>query len=850
MKTFYTTIFSIIFLGFSASAQFPGGGGGFGGFGGGKQEKQVKLPGTADDDRPRGTGKISGVVMDSTTNKPVEFANVAILDPKTKKPIDGAMADDRGRFSLKNVAAGDWVLSFNFLGLRNTSIPVKIEKKGTDINLASVFMSPDIKMLKEVNITGTASLIEEKVDRLVYNAEKDVTSKGGDATEVLKKVPMLSVDLDGNVSLRGSSNIRVLINNKPSTIVASSVADALKQIPAEMIKTVEVITSPSAKYDAEGSGGIINIITKKSTLQGLTLNFDSGVGLRGSNLGLNANFRQGKFGLSLGGHGRASYVKSASTLEQITNRNGGLLTNQTATGRDNSLMGFYNLGLDYDLGKNQSLTAGVRFGTRGSVRTQDFVINQLTNYYGFENKISSTNYRDVSTTDRSNSVDVNLDYLRTFKASQELSFSSQYSINHLTNNFDADLLKANTSGDLLLNSRQKNINGNTNAEFTFQGDYQAPIGESQLFEVGLKTIIRQVNSNYKYQIAGATGDFATDAKNPSGLLDYTQNIKAAYISYTYSTPSKYTFKLGTRYEHTAIDAKDQIKAIVIQPYSNFVPSVNISKKFGNLMFKLAYNNRIQRPGLQQLNPNFNAANPQNISIGNPNLKPEISDNVELSTSTNIGKTYLNLSVFGRFTNNAINRISTPSDTLAGAVVTTFQNIGTQRTYGTNLFGNVNITPKWSVNGGFDLINQYMEGQVQDATNKLVTINNQGWILSGRMNTQLQLNGGWGIQANGGMRGRQVMLQGTQGSFYMYSFGVRKDFKNKKGSLGLAADNFVGGLFVRSTTESALFTQNTTLNNYNQNIKLTFSYKIGKMIFVEKKKTKSVKNDDVKDGGGQ
>ncbi len=829
-------------------AQFgPPGGGGFGRDGGGERQKpsSQNKQGQADfttPTAPKGNSKVFGYVVDSAITKAVEYVSVALYSKATNKPIDGTMADEKGKFSFNKLAAGDYKLKISFLGYQDKTIDNLHLDKSQDLDLGVIKLNPATRLLDEVTVSGQKSIFEEKVDRLVYNAERDIAARGGDATDVLKKVPMLTVDLDGNVTLRGSSNLRVLINNKPSTIVASSIADALKMIPADLIKSVEVITSPSAKYDAEGSGGIINIITKKSTLKGLTLNLDTGVGLRGSNMGLSSNFRKGKFGMSLGGHGRVFYNPSASTLDQITTRGTTeFQTKQSVEANDRGLMGFYNLGLDYDLGKNQSLSGGIRFGSRGMVRTQDFIINQ------FSNKIPTfTNYRDVSTTDNSNSVDINVDYLRTFKPSQEWSVSSQYSINKLVNDFDADLLN-NTASGLVLASRQKNINGNTNQEITFQTDYQTPISTNQMLEFGAKTILRQVNSNFKYQVAGATGEFATDVRNPSGLLDYSQNIGAGYLSYTFSTKNKYTFKLGSRYEYTSIDARDQTKAIVIPSYSNLVPSINISKKLGNNTLKLAYNRRIQRPGLQQLNPNFNTANPQNISIGNPNLKPEISDNIELSYSMNIGKTYLNMSVFNRQTNNAITRIASPSDTLPGAIVTTFQNIGKQQTYGTNVFANVNITPKWSINGGIDLIHLYMEGQVQDLTGKFVGINNQGFVLSGRLNSQITLQNGWGIQANGGMRGRQVSLQGIQGSFYMYSAGVRKDFKNKKGSLGLAVDNFVGGVFVKGSTTSPTLTQYTTQNMYNQNVKLTFSYKIGKMMFVEQKKTKSVKNDDVKSG---
>jgi outer membrane receptor protein involved in Fe transport len=845
MKKFFTILSLLALISPAVFAQFPGGGpgrpGGQRGDGNGRQgNPQQQRPAlNLEGNAPKGNSKITGFVVDEAVTTAVEFANIALYNKADNKVVDGTMADEKGKFTLSRVAVGEFKLVITFIGYADKIIDdIKVEK-GKDIDLGVIKLSTSAKQLDEVTVTAEKAMIEEKVDRLVYNAEKDITSKGGDAADVLRKVPLLTVDLDGNVSLRGTSNIRVLINNKPSTIIASSIADALKMIPSELIKSVEVITSPSARYDAEGSGGIINIITKKSTIQGLTLNLDAGAGIRGSNLGLNGSFRKGKLGVTMGGGGRAFYNKAATSLDQSTLVNGNtVLTKQSADAFDNGLFGRYNLGFDYDISKNQALTAGINFGTRNFIRTQDYTTNIYTN-----NVLNSIAYRNVDSKDLSNSVDVNLDYIRTFKPSQEWSISTQYSKSNLKNNFLADLL----DGSEKLASRQRNLNTNINQELTLQTDFQTPIKTNQMFEIGVKGIFRQVNSDFSYLVAGPTGDFASDVRNPAGLLDYSQNIASGYMSYTYSTRNKYTIKAGARYEYTTIDARDQIKAIDIPAYGNLVPSVNISKTFGNTTLKAAYNKRIQRPGLQQLNPNFNLANPQNITIGNPSLRPEITDNFELSASSNIKKVYLNASVFGRSTNNSILRLSSPSDTLVGAIITTFQNIGTQQVFGSNVFGNFSITPKWSVNGGLDVYYNYLEGQVQGADGKSLLASNSGVVIGGRLQSQIQLENGWGIQGFGFFRGRQVQLQGTQGSFYMYSVGFRKDFKNKKGSLGLATENFFGGMVIKSTLKSAQFNQTSINNIYNQNLKVTFSYKIGNMRMVEQKKTKSVKNDDVKAG---
>jgi outer membrane receptor protein involved in Fe transport len=716
--------------------------------------------------------------------------------------------------------------------------------------MGSVKMAADVRTLGEVNVVGQAAMIEEKVDRLVFNADKDLTSKGGDASDVLKRVPMLSVDLDGNVSLRGSSNIRVLINNKPSTIVAANVADALKQLPSDMIKSVEVITSPSAKYDAEGAAGIINIITKKNTLHGLTLNVDAGVGLRASNLGLNGSYRQGKLGITLGGFGRAMYNRASSTLDQSTLVGTQLQrTSQQATAFDKPVFGQYTLGFDYDLAKNQSLSANVRLGTRNFVQQQ----TQLTNAYLGDALLYMTN-RDVNRKDLSNSVDMNIDYIRTFKPQQEWTISTQYSRTGLTNNFYADLL--NQTGSLT--GRQQNINNNTNQEITFQTDYQTPIRKNQLLEFGGKAIMRQVNSAYQYLIGTGESALLNDPNNPAGTLNYNQNIGAGYISYTYVTPSKYTFKVGTRYEYTGIQAtqsteQQTARQLAIPDYANLVPSVNVSKTLkGGTTLKAAYNRRIQRPGLQQLNPNPNYANPQMVMVGNPTLSPELTDNVEFSYSSTIKKTYINAAVFGRLTNNAITQIRIPSDTLTGGIITTFQNIGVQRTAGANIFFNTMITPKWTVNGGIDGYFVYMQGATPDATGRSVTISKSGISLGGRLMSQLTLNKGWSAQVFSFFRGPNPQLQGTMGSFYMYSLGVRKDLANKRGSIGIAGENFFGnGVTMRTTLDSPLISQVNVNHLYNSNVKVTFTYRIGKMTFEEnRRKGRSINNDDVKgDGGG-
>lgn len=793
--------------------------------------------------------KVSGTIQDSTTSKAVEFATVALMD-KSGKAVDGTVCDDKGEFSIGRVQPGSYQLTITFIGFDKKVIALKVEDK--NVNVGTISISPTAQVLKEVTVEGERSLIEERVDRTIYNAENDQTAKGGDASDVLRRVPLLSVDMDGNVSLRGNSNITVLINNKPSTIVASSVADALRQIPADEIKTVEVITSPSAKYDAEGSAGIINIVTKKNTLQGLTLNVDAGVGYRGSNLGLNGNYRRGKMGFSLGGWGRANYnIDGAFENEQKSlNQNDGSvlsINQQSASTRQDGMFGRYNLGWDYDIDKKNVLAASVRFGLRNNNSYQDNLTNRQLSATG---SLLGSSLRNTESLTDANSVDASLTYTRLYDTPQrELSFQALYSRDNNNNDFSNTIYAADES---TVASRIKNLNDANNQEVTFQIDYQTPIGKNQMLEIGGKDILRKAVSDFSYfRATGATGEFVVD-NNPSlnNNLNYDQNVMAGYLSYTISTKSGYSIKAGSRYEHTTIEAFSRTDSnIEIPAYGVIVPSVNVSKKLkGGSTLKGSYNRRIQRPSIRFLNPNIQAANPLNVTIGNPTLDPEFTNNYELSYSSFIKGFSFNVSGFVRNTNDGIQSVR---DVLANnsldpdTIRTTFQNIGSENAYGSSVFANI-MLGKLTLNGGGDLFYAVQDNNNPDPRYRA---QNEGWVINGRIFGSYNLDKGWGLQFFSFARGRQVQLQGTQGGFYMYSLAVRKEFNEKRGSIGLGFENFLQkSIRIKSNLESPVLIQESLNTQNNFSFRLNFSYRIGKMSMEAPRRRRSINNDDLKDGG--
>jgi outer membrane receptor protein involved in Fe transport len=795
-----------------------------------------------------GNGKITGIVRDSTNAQPVEFANIALIDPATKKPVNGAVADDKGKFTINKVATGNYVVEISFIGYGTKRIPVKITDKKKDVELGAVSINTDDKVLKEVVVQGQKNLVEEKVDRTIYNAENDQTAKGGDATDVLRRVPMLSVDLDGNVSMRGSQNIRVLINNKPSTIAANSVADALKQIPADQIKTVEVITSPSAKYDAEGSGGIINIITKKNNLQGLSLNVDASAGLRGSNLGLSGSYRKAKMGFSLGGFGRSNYNQPGSfnndqstyAFDQVNQTRGALLstTNQKADTRLVNAFGQYTFGWDYDIDKKNSLAASLKYGVRNNLNWQDGLTTTSTNQ-------NLNRLANVNTVDNSGTTDASVTYTRTFeKPQREFSVLALYSFNNRTNDFVNERLDSPTPPIPVF---QKNNNQSQNREMTVQIDYQTPIGKNSILEFGGKQINREVRSDFKTFFAASDGVYQPSANlQLANSLLYDQYITGGYSSFTTQIAKTFSVKAGARYEHTTINASTlDNKNLPIPDYGVLVPSMNVSKRFKNgSALKLAYNRRIQRPSIQFLNPNIQQGNPLNITQGNPLLDPEFTNNYELGYNTFIKGTSLNISTFMRNTTGAIQAIRTSEN---GIVKTTYANIGTEDAYGASIFANVNAG-KLSLNGGIDTYYAVLSNNVP---NPVYNAKNSGWVYNARLFGSYNLTKGWGFQFFTFYRGRQVQLQGIQGGFYVYSLALRKEFANKKGSVGFGAENFFyPRITIENTQDSPILSQNITNVITNLNFKVTFSYRIGKMSFdAPRGRKKSINNDDLKDEGG-
>jgi outer membrane receptor protein involved in Fe transport len=556
-------------------------------------------------------------------------------------------------------------------------------------------------------------------------------------------------------------------------------------------------------------------------------------------------------GFSLGGFGRSNYNQPGSfnndqstyAFDTLNSRRGTLLstTNQKADTRLVNAFGQYTLGWDYDIDKKNSLAASLKYGVRNNLNWQDGLTTTSTNQ-------NLNRLANVNTVDNSGTTDASVTYTRTFeKPQREFSVLALYSFNNRTNDFVNERLDSPTPPIPVF---QKNNNQSQNREMTVQIDYQTPIGKNSILEFGGKQINREVRSDFKTFFAASDGVYQPSANlQLANSLLYDQYITGGYSSFTTQIAKTFSVKAGARYEHTTINASTlDNKNLPIPDYGVLVPSMNVSKRFKNgSALKLAYNRRIQRPSIQFLNPNIQQGNPLNISFGNPLLNPEYTNNYELGYNTFIKGTSLNISTFMRNTIGAIQSVRDSIPGVKGGIQTTYQNIGNEDAYGASIFANVNAG-KLSLNGGIDTYYAVLSNNVP---NPVYNAKNSGWVYNARLFGSYNLTKGWGFQFFTFYRGRQVQLQGIQGGFYVYSLALRKEFANKKGSVGFGAENFFyPRITIENTQDSPILSQNITNVITNLNFKVTFSYRIGKMSFdAPRGRKKSINNDDLKDEGG-
>ena len=680
-----------------------------------------------------------------------------------------------------------------------------------------------VKQLKEVKIAGKKPLIQNKGDKIIYNASSDISNKAGSAADVLRKAPMLTVTADGELRMRGSAIIKVLVNGMPSAVLAKNLKEALKIIPAHTIASIEVITNPSAKYEAEGAAGVINIITKKK-VRGTSGNLNLSGGNLERTAGGGVSTAIGKFNFDLSLNASREKERTTSDLSRRSLKDKeeiGMLVQQTDA-LQYSKGTYGDLSTEYHPDSSQKIGLAVSFwggSWPGS--------NKLYSSYNSRQGITAYN----QTSDQKGkfgNTDLSLNYQKKYKKpGQELQLIGQYSHTFDNSNYQTD--QFHLSGQHYF--REQSPNKSNNRDFNFQADYAQPLGRSgkQLLETGVRFSSNNASSAYKvFNNQNNPGSpVLVEDPSRSDVLDYYQRIFAAYASLQLQTNNNWTFRPGVRYEGTSLGGSFQGPVPSFKAnFSNLVPSLMISKEINEQhALKFNFSQRIRRPFIWDLNPYVNASDPKNLTFGNPRLRPEITRMLEAGHSYIASGYSLNSSIYFSTNNNAIESMTT-IDSL-GISRTTSQNIASNQRLGANLNTTAEINKNWTVNAGAEYFHIRFKSPA-------LNLHNAGGFYSLSLNTSYILPADYTIQFSGNYSNGYVTLQGKNSADYTYNLSLRKEFLNKKAGITLGINNpFRKTLLQRSYLHAPSFQSNTTSRYYNRSFTISFDWRFGTMRAGEK-----------------
>lgn len=787
-------------------------------------------------------GRISGTVIDSATRLPVGYASIGLEQSVTKKEVNGTTTDENGSFVLSNIPEGTYRLVVYFVGYQTGyKNNLVISASSQEIAMGNFMLVNKQATLKEVTITADKSLIENKIDKMVYNAENDMTSQGGVATDILKKVPQVSVDVDGNVELQGNSNIRFLINGKPSSIFGSNLADVLQSLPASQIQSIEVITSPGAKYDAEGTGGIINIILKKVSPQGINGSLSLSGGTRLENGSFNLNARKGKFGMhafvSGGGQLLSTTVTHMNRQSQdpVAMQSAGLIQDgQNDFTRAGVRSG---LGFDWDISPRDNITGGVNFNYYGD--NNSAVTSRISSLMDGSGNLISSEQDAIHTINNSymQSFDYDVNYKRTFKKEdQELDIL--YNSSYGTNFAYYKQVQEHLAPESVFNSSYGNNPGLVN-ETNIELNYVQPIGKNINLETGAKTVLDKISSTSDVYLLNSVSGNYDFSNTQSSSLTYNRNIYAAYLSASFKLFKYLDVKAGARYEYTVSKADfSSAGDATVNPYGTLVPSGVLSHTFAhNQTLKISYSHRIQRPDYRDLNPFLNASDPRNISTGNINLRPEQSDKIELGYNKTFEKgTSLVMTLFARLNTDDIQSYTRffptykiGDSTYSNVAVTSRENIGHENNLGFNLFFSVPVKSKLTFRSNISGFERYIITGLASGGDV------HGFNYRINLNASYELNSTLSIEAFGNYNSLRINAQGTMPAFFSYTFAFRKQFFHKKFSIAATA-NTPFNKYMEQQTE--LSGQNFKLYNDRlmpyRSFGINLTYKFGKLEFKKQK----------------
>lgn len=774
------------------------------------------------------SGTITGKIVDSKSNQPVDFATVSLFKSQASQPIRAVQSDMDGGFNISNVPNGTYILKISFLGYQPfSSDSLRVNSQSAITNLGTVKMSPSTStVLKEVVVEAERSSIQLGIDRKVFSVNQSLVSEGGSATDLLANVPSVSVDIDGNVNLRGTNNVRVLIDGKPSSI-GGNIAQILQSLPASAIESIELVTNPSSKYDPEGQSGIINIVLKKNKKIGLNGSVSASAGSNNNyNASTNLSYRDGKMNV----YGNYNFrngnrLGGGFNNTQFLSTNG--LVNNTSESTRTDINNTLKLGADYYINAKTTvgLSGNINFRENNSLENLDYLVANIPSQNG-------SSFRTSNRDDNSSGYDLSMDFNRQFAKkghglTANISFgqSSEDGSQEFNQEF---FTQAGAKKDSV--NKRNNENSEFDTNYNIQLDYSLPINEKQKFEAGLRTSLRNNDeSQYSEVYSELNDDFNIDySLSNNFFLD--DQVYAVYSSYQNQLTENFGFQFGLRAEQAYLTTqyktfggtdRDIVEGKL--DYLRVYPSLFLTQKLNNgQQLQLSYTRRVNRPRGWQINPFADVSDPNNIRVGNPGLRPEDINSFELSYIKYWKALTFTSSAYFRQVNDVVEGIRLPLPDNNAATITQFFNLTSNRSSGLELISKADLSKSLSLTSNLNFFYSQFQGNEEFNIKS-----SDGFNWNANLTGNIVFPKNITAQFNGSYRAPRVSAQGRSKEMYGMDAALRMELlKNNAGSISFNVRDIFNSRRFGQTTETAFFIQEFERQMQGRMATLTFSYRFG------------------------
>lgn len=790
------------------------------------------------------SGIVTGSVIDKTTGNPIEGADVTINKVRDSSIVKGIQTDAAGKFILSDIPFGRYYIKVNLVGYNFSVVSgININPNNLSLTLDPVKLSTGTTTTDEIVVESEKSQIEFRPDKKVFNVGKNITNQGSTVIDLLKEIPSVTVDQDNNISLRGSEGVKIMIDGRPSGLEGTNRGDMLAQISATQVESIELITNPSAKYEAEGSSGIINIVLKKNENRGMGYN-----GTLGLNIGTRDKY-SGQLSFSLknnkynfyGNYGYNSHRMIFTGLNQRFNyiNSDSYFTDESSNARGH--MQGHNAKFGVDLYLNPQNTIGLSFNLRDSKRSRFDVTDDFV--YNTSNVLTSQYFNTTTHEDDGLNYDIAANYTLKFKNPQQV-FTADLSFSR-----DKDDEVTNTYDTYITPVVPEPVNRN---EYTSEKDdayiadlnYVHPFSKDAKFETGYRGSYKKRDNDYRVELFDYnTGEYITDLNSSNNFI-YKEQIHAAYGIYT-NKIGDFGFSLGARVEQTIIKGELMNNGQTFdRSYIDFFPSASISQKISKSSeIQLSYARRVNRPRMRQLNPFVTISmmgGSNTLSQGNPNLNPEFTDALELSYIQYLPFATITPTLFYRQTKNQISRSRTLIDSIT--TLSTFVNYNKSKFYGGELILNTQPAKIWTLNGTFS----YYKTEI-DASNLGSGLSNSGYSWTARAMSTLMLPADMSLQVSYFYSGKNYNAQGTFEPFSMLDAAIKKDFFDKKLSLTFRVSDLLDEAKFKANISGTGYYETFERKRDARTFFLNISYRFGQQEKNKFEKGKKRNNDDNNNG---